>query len=269
MNKEQLMLQVAQTLKQKGFPSARFEAKQIVDCALGECLWNYEVNCEQLETVENMLERRLNNEPLQYILGEWEFFGLPFKVGHGVLIPRQDTETLVETALPLITLDSNKVFDLCAGSGCIGITLSKLGKADVTLFEKSDDACEYLKQNIALNDVTARLLQYDVLGKAFDKKADMIVSNPPYIRTEVVKTLEPEVKCEPVMALDGGEDGLVFYRHIANEWKTALNDGGYLIFEIGFDQGEEVCEILKNAGYKEVKCIKDLGNNDRVVVGRK
>ena len=269
MNKERLTLEIAQSLKQNGFQSARFEAKEIVNCVLGECLWNTEVTPEQLERIEKMLERRLKNEPLQYILGEWEFFGLLFKVGQGVLIPRQDTETLVETALPLITPDRNRVFDLCAGSGCIGITLSKLGKADVTLFEKSEDAFEYLEQNISLNGVNVQALQYDVLGKAFDKTADMIVSNPPYIRTEVVKTLEPEVKCEPMMALDGGEDGLIFYRHIANEWKSCLTEGGYLIFEIGFDQGQEVCEILKNAGYKEVKCIKDLGNNDRVVIGRK
>lgn len=269
MNKERLTLEIAQSLKQNGFQSARFEAKEIVNCVLGECLWDTEITPEQLERIEKMLERRLKNEPLQYILGEWEFFGLPFKVGQGVLIPRQDTETLVETALPLITPDRNRVFDLCAGSGCIGITLSKLGKADVTLFEKSEDALGYLKQNISLNGVNVQALQYDVLGKAFDKMADMIVSNPPYIRTEVVKTLEPEVKCEPMMALDGGEDGLIFYRHIANEWKSCLTEGGYLIFEIGFDQGQEVCEILKNAGYKEVKCIKDLGNNDRVVIGRK
>ncbi len=269
MNKEQLIIHATEVLKTNGFESARFEATEIVNSSLGRCFWDAEVTQQQLETVVGMLNRRLKNEPLQYILGEWEFYGLPFKVGSGVLIPRQDTETLVETALPLIKPDCNKVFDLCAGSGCIGITLAKLGKADVTLFEKSDKALKYLKQNIDLNGVTARVLQYDVLGEPFDGVADMIVSNPPYIKTEVVETLDPEVKCEPMMALDGGEDGLIFYRHIAHEWKSALKDGGYLIFEIGFDQGDEVCDILKNAGYTEVACIKDLGKNDRVVIGRK
>ncbi len=269
MNKEQLILKVAETLRSNGFESARFEANQIAEAAMGQCVWDTMATTQQLEKVDEMLNRRLKNEPLQYILGEWEFYGLPFKVGSGVLIPRQDTETLVEVALPLIKPDRDKVFDLCAGSGCIGITLAKLGKADVTLFEKSDEALKYLKQNIALNGVEVKALQYDVLGRPFEKTADIIVSNPPYIKTKVVKTLDPEVKCEPTMALDGGEDGLIFYRHIAKEWKTSLNDGGYLIFEIGFDQGDEVCEILKTAGYKEVKCIKDLGKNDRVVIGRK
>ena len=268
MNSEQLIAHVIKLLKATGFDSARFEANEIVIACFGECPWNTEVDPLRLEKVDEMLNRRLKREPLQYILGEWEFYGLPFKVGSGVLIPRQDTEVLIETVLPLIK-QGDRVFDLCAGSGCIGITLAKLGKAEVTLFEKSNEALGYLKQNVELNGVKAEVLQYDVLGKPFDGVADMIVSNPPYIKTEVVKALEPEVKCEPEMALDGGEDGLIFYRHIANEWKSCLNDGGYLAFEIGFDQGNEVCDILRQAGYKDVNCIKDLSQNDRVVIGRK
>ncbi len=269
MTKEQLVAHLTELLKSSGFESARFEANEIVRSVCGGCLSTDEIPPEQTQLAESRAELRLKHEPLQYILGEWEFYGLPFKVGPGVLIPRQDTETLVETALPLINKSRNRVFDLCAGSGCIGIALAKLGGARVTFFEKSDEAMPYLEENIRLNNVDATVLHYDVLGAPPELRADMIVSNPPYIRTQVVEDLDAEVKCEPLMALDGGKDGLVFYRHIANVWKSTLELGGYLIFEIGFDQGDAVTEIMKNAGYKDVQCKKDLCGLDRIVLGRK
>ena len=269
MTKEQLVKRVAETLKQNGFESYKFEAKEIVDSACGNVLSFDEVTPEQVKSAEQKLNLRLENEPLQYILGEWEFYGLPFKVGKGVLIPRQDTETLVEIALPLVKGGCKKVLDLCAGSGCIGITLAKLGNAEVTMVEKSDDALHYLKQNVELNKVNVTVKQYDVLTEPFEGTVDMIVSNPPYIRSDVVETLSEDVKKEPKMALDGGLDGLKFYRHIATEWKPVLKSGGYLIFEIGFDQGEQVQKILQNAGFDEVTCIKDLCDNPRVAIGRK
>ena len=268
MTKEQLVVRLADALKQNGFESYKFEAKELVDSVCKGAMSFSEVSPEQVELAEQKLEKRLKNEPLQYILGEWEFYGLPFKVGRGVLIPRQDTEALVETALPLVKAGHKKVLDLCAGSGCIGITLAKLGGADVTLLEKSDDAIKYLKENIVLNNVVAKFMQYDVLTVPSEVSADMIVSNPPYIRSKIVETLSEDVKKEPKMALDGGEDGLIFYRHIANVWKLVLKDGGYLIFEIGYDQETEVTEIMQNAGYNDVKCIKDLGGNPRVIIGR-
>ncbi len=269
MTKEQLINELTVALKSNGFESARFEAKEIVQSVLKDTAWNYEVTPEQVKAVEEMLQRRFNNEPLQYILGEWEFYGLPFKVGSGVLIPRQDTEVLVETVLPLIQNGKSRVFDLCAGSGCIGITLAKLTDANVTLFEKSEQALSYLKENVRLNNVAATVLQYDVLGKPYSGKADIIVSNPPYIKTKEVETLQAEVKHEPRMALDGGEDGLIFYRRIATDWYSSLEDGGYLVFEIGYDQGDAVTQIMQNAGYREVRCKKDLGGNDRVVIGQR
>lgn len=269
MTKEQLVVRLAEALKQNGFEAYKFEAKEIVDSVCKEVLSFSEVSPEQVELAEQKLEQRLKNEPLQYILGEWEFYGLPFKVGRGVLIPRQDTETLVETALPLVKVGYKKVLDLCAGSGCIGITLAKLGGAEVTLVEKSDEALQYLKQNVELNQIGATVMQHDVLTDPFDSKVDMIVSNPPYIRTSVVETLSEDVKKEPKMALDGGRDGLVFYRHIAKHWKSTLKNGGYLIFEIGYDQESEVTEIMQNSGYKDVTCIKDLCQNPRVIMGRK
>lgn len=269
MTKEQLITELTEKLKNSGFESARFEATQIVNAVCGSYLLSDEVAPELIALAESKAELRLKHEPLQYILGEWEFYGLPFRVGPGVLIPRQDTETLVETALPLINKSRNRVFDLCAGSGCIGIALAKCSGARVTFFEKSDDAMAFLEDNIRLNGINASVLYYDVLGAPPNLRADMIVSNPPYIKTEVVQSLDTEVKCEPLMALDGGEDGLKFYRHIATAWKPCLEIGGYLIFEIGFDQGEAVVEIMKNAGYKDVQCKKDLCGEDRVVIGRK
>ncbi len=269
MTKEQLLKNLFERLKEYGFNSARFEANQILNAVCSNAFLDTVLTVEQIHCAEEMLSRRLNNEPLQYILGEWEFYGLPFKVGTGVLIPRQDTEILVETALPIVKSGNKKVIDLCAGSGCIGITLAKLGGADVTLFEKSDEAIGYLKQNIALNNVDATLVQYDVLNAPPKISADVIVSNPPYIRSDVVETLSAEVKKEPRMALDGGEDGLVFYRHIATKWQAVLKTGGYLIFEIGYDQSKDVTEIMKNAGYSNVTCKKDLCGMDRVVLGRR
>ncbi len=269
MTYEQLIESLTLRLKNDGFESARFEATQIAKAVCGECTSDTLIETKTVSDVGYLLSRRIHHEPLQYVLGEWEFYGLPFKVGRGVLIPRQDTETLVETALPLVKMGHKTVLDLCAGSGCIGITLAKLGDAEVTLVEKSREAMKYLKQNVELNRVSATVVEYDVLGTPPKGAVDMIVSNPPYIRSKVVGTLSPEVKCEPRMALDGGEDGLVFYRAIANNWKSVLKDGGYLLFEIGYDQRDEVVEIMKNAGYSDVTCIKDLCQNPRVVMGRK
>ncbi len=268
MTVEELVFDTAYKLNQSGIESAKFEAKQMVAAASRNKMSFEKVTDGECELVKQMILRRQQNEPLQYILGEWEFYGLPFKVGEGVLIPRPDTETLVSAVLKL-GVYGKKVFDLCAGSGCIGITLTKLGKAEVTMFEKSPKALKYLKENIQLNGVTAKEKECDVLREVATEKADFIVSNPPYIATEVIDTLSAEVKKEPRMALDGGEDGLLFYRHITKEWKRVLNDGGYLVFEIGFDQAEAVMKILTDEGFSCVQCIKDLCSNDRVVMGRK
>ena len=266
MRIEELVFDTAFKLRQSGIESAKFEAKQMVAAASRDKMSFEKVTDGEVESVRQMLLRRQQNEPLQYILGEWEFYGLPFKVGEGVLIPRSDTETLVSAVLKLRP-EGKKVFDLCAGSGCIGITLAKLGNAEVTMFEKSPKALKYLKENIELNGVTAAVKECDVLCEVAAEKVDFIVSNPPYIATEVIDTLSAEVKKEPKMALDGGEDGLLFYRHIAKEWKSALNDGGHLVFEIGFDQAEAVMNILTDEGFSDIQCIKDLCLNDRVVLG--
>ena len=265
MTKQELIVKFTKTLSEAGFESARFEATQIVEFLVGDG----GVTAEIEQKASELVNRRLNREPLQYILGEWEFYGLPFCVGKGVLIPRPDTETVVETAINLLKGKQNPtVFDLCAGSGCIGITLAHYTDANVKLFEKSVDALQYIFKNIKLNGVEPQVYECDVLGEPpLKDTADLIISNPPYIKADVLETLEPEVKCEPRMALDGGEDGLIFYRHIAKCWKKSLNKGGWLLFEIGFDQAEDVTKIMQDEGFSDVQVIKDLGKNNRVVLG--
>lgn len=262
MTRDELFKEVFGSLTQAGFESAAFEARQMC--------FDIGVNAteDEIKTVRERLERRLKHEPLQYILGEWEFCGLPFKVGPGVLIPRQDTETLVERVLPLIKGGRRRVLDLCAGSGCIGIALERLGGAEVTAIEKSREALNYLKENIKLNGSRLKLSEGDVFAEPLKEEFDIIVSNPPYIKQEVLKELSPEVLNEPMAALDGGEDGLIFYRRIAERWKSALKDGGYLAFEIGYDQQASVTDIMKSNGFKNVKAYKDLAGQPRVVIGQ-
>ena len=250
-------ISIARTLCENGFESAEFEARQIALAA------------ENGEHANRMLEQRLQRRPLQYILGKWEFYGLPFKVGEGVLIPRADTEIVVETAIKLLNgRRGAAVLDVCAGSGCIGISLALKCSAKVTLLEKSAEALGYLKDNLVLNRVNADVLEQDLFKDGLGATGcDMIISNPPYIKTAVLPTLSVEVKKEPVMALDGGSDGLIFYKEITKRAKSALVSGGYLVFEIGFDQRYEVSSILMKNGFKNINYVKDYGGNDRVVYG--
>ena len=222
-----------------------------------------------LKAIKKIINRRRKGEPLQYILGKWWFFDSEFYVGRGVLIPRQDTETLVDTALELISSKENlAVADLCAGSGAIGISLAaKRPNITVTAVEKYPKAFKYLKQNIELNKTTnVKPVKTDVLKKPFGLY-DMIVSNPPYITKTDMNDLSREVKKEPRTALLGGEEGLDFYKAISANWKSALKKGGKLIFEIGIGQAEAVGEILKNEGFSEITVIKDLGGVQRVIFG--
>lgn len=215
------------------------------------------------------VSRRISGEPLQYILGEWEFYGLPFYVGSGVLIPRQDTETLVEVALEfLANASSKKTLDLCAGSGCIGIALAKLANADVTSVEKSPEAFAYLTKNAALNDASITA----VLGDVFDEsnafgEFDLIVCNPPYLTAEDMRSLQREVRFEPEAALFGGEDGLNFYRRLIPLYSTKLNSGGLLAVEIGMGQENAVCELFRSSG-SSPQMKKDANGIIRVVYGK-
>ena len=227
-----------------------------------------EMSSELLAEYEAILNKRAEHVPLQYITGEQEFMGIPFHVNEAVLIPRQDTETLVEEALKLIR-PGMKVLDMCTGSGCILISILK-NVVDVQGFgyDISKQAINVAKENAKLNDVSALFERSDLFEDVMESDMDVIVSNPPYIPSEVVTTLMPEVvDFEPHEALDGKEDGLYFYRKIIDRCKEFLKPQGYLLFEIGYDQGEAVSSMLRCAGFEEVRVIKDLARNDRVVMG--
>lgn len=226
-----------------------------------------EISAEMQEEYKNVLNKRAEHVPLQYITGEQEFMGIKFRVNESVLIPRQDTETLVGEALKIIR-PGMKVMDMCTGSGCILISILK-NVVDVEGFgyDISKQALNVAKDNAKQNGVTATFEKSD-LFEAVTETFDVIVSNPPYIPTEVIGSLMPEVAVyEPMQALDGKDDGLHFYRRIVKDCKQYLNENGTILFEIGHDQGDAVSEILRYAGFKDVKVVKDLAGNDRVVIG--
>ena len=247
-------------------------------------------NTEKCEEYIEKINLRGKHIPLQHITHEQEFMGIKFYVDENVLIPRQDTEILVETAIKMIEkLDGKsensreasealkksgrrlKILDMCTGSGCIAASIAKLCEnTAVTAVDLSKKALDIADKNAKANDVSINFLKSDLFTSINDEKFDIIVSNPPYIKTKVIDELEEEVKFhEPLMALDGSEDGLSFYRGITREAPKYLNDGGYLIYEIGFDQGLEVKALMENAGFDEIEIIKDLAGLDRVVKGRK
>ena len=227
-----------------------------------------ELMSEQQDEYRVVIRKRAEHVPLQYITGEQEFMGLPFKVNSNVLIPRQDTETLVEEALKVIR-PGMKVLDMCTGSGCILISILKnVLNVEGVGCDISKQALIVAKENAKLNNVVATFERSDLFDYVTET-FDVIVSNPPYIRTEEIASLMPEVcQFEPVGALDGKEDGLFFYRKMIAESSKYLNPNGVILFEIGYDQGQDVSLMLKEAGYKDVQIVKDLAQNDRVVIGR-
>ena len=226
-----------------------------------------DMSAEQVAEYESVLNKRAEHVPLQYITGEQEFMGIPFHVNDSVLIPRQDTETLVEEALKVIR-PGMKVLDMCTGSGCILISILK-NIVDVEGYgsDISKQAINVAKENAKRNNVNATFERSD-LFEDISETFDVIVSNPPYIPTDVIGGLMPEVAVyEPLQALDGKEDGLYFYRKIVAKAMEYLNPGGKLLFEIGHDQGESVSALMRAAGFQGVRVIKDLAGNDRVVIG--
>lgn len=223
---------------------------------------------EQVSEYEIALKKRTEHVPLQYIVGETEFMGLKFKVNSSVLIPRQDTETLVEEALKVMK-PGMRLLDLCTGSGCIIISiLHNVPGVEGHAIDISKQALLVAKENARLNGVSVDFEQSDLFHNVTGM-FDVIVSNPPYIPSAQVVKLMPEVgNFEPLEALDGKEDGLCFYREIIGSCKDYLKPEGRIFFEIGFDQGEAVSSMLREAGFQEVRVIKDLAHNDRVVTGK-
>lgn len=236
---------------------------------------DYELNHKEIEEFYRLLKLRKNKMPIKYMLGECEFMGLPFYIREGVLIPRPDTEILVECAMEEIKKNKFKnICDVCCGSGIIGITIAKLLKdVNVKCSDISHTAYEVTSENIKRLGVGERVqvIESDLLGKFIENKErfDVVVSNPPYIRKNVIGTLMEDVKnFEPYEALCGGEDGLNFYREITSESLKLLNNGGMLLFEIGYDQKDSVSNLLKENGFVEVECLKDLSGKDRVIKGK-
>ncbi len=223
----------------------------------------------ETKAIDAVIEKRRKGTPLQYIIGRWWFFGLEFLVGEGVLIPRQDTEILVETALSFAEgLSSPKIADLCSGSGCIAVSVAKnLPDATVTALEKYEDAYSFLEKNIKLNKTeNVTPVKADVCDEPFGEY-DIILSNPPYIPLPDREILSREVLNEPNVALFGGEDGLYFYRSITKNWKKALKSGGKLAFEVGIKEAPLVADILKQEGFTEIGFAYDLLGIERVVFG--
>ena len=224
---------------------------------------------EQIKIVEDAVIHRKNGEPLQYILGKWDFYDLTYNVGKGVLIPRPETETLVDFALEKIKdVKSPVIYDLCAGSGCIGLTIAHHRKdAKVYLLEKEDGALKYLKINKEKYNLgNAQIIQGDLFNIDFSQipQADVILSNPPYIPASEIDGLQKEVHFEPVTALDGGIDGLDFYRCIAQKWISQVKKGGYVALECGEEQSVDIISLFSGK-YSEKQVIYDFNNIDRIV----
>ena len=230
------------------------------------------VSKERADKYMELVGIRASKIPLQHITGSQEFMGLDFKVNEDVLIPRQDTELLVENAITYIkSVKGNvDVLDMCTGSGCIAISIDRLCEnAKVTAVDFSEKALVVAKENNALNKADVTFFQSDLFENV-EKQYDVIVSNPPYIKTEEIESLMDEVRIhEPMMALDGDCDGLKFYKKIAKEGRQHLRSNGIIFFEIGYDQGQTVPAILEENGYKDIKVYKDLSGNDRVVTAGK
>ena len=276
-----LFLDTRARLKKAGVEAAQLEARELVCYAADksrEQLYRdmpLYVSAELEKRVDDLVRRRLAGEPVAYIIGEWEFYGLPLNISQDVLIPRADTELLAERGIAKAKEagEGARVLDLCAGSGCVGLAVAAhVPACRVVLGELSEGALRICKQNVRRNGLNARVtcLSVDVLEHPSPSlwDFDVIVSNPPYIPTGDIPGLEVSVRdYEPHMALDGGEDGLKFYRAIAAGWKSALRLGGTLIFEVGIGQAPAVEDILAQNGYEEIKTAMDTQRIWRVVEG--
>lgn len=276
----QLYKQAASFLEEKEIENFEAEARFLTEKACGIAHETYllERNRTVLEREKkaalSLCEKRASGIPLQYLLEKWEFMSLDFYVGQGVLIPRPETEQLCEYVIEKAKNMKNPViFDLCSGSGCIGLSLKHtIADAEVYLIEKSDQALRYLEKNrIALGfGSNTVLIKGDILkgfdGFSFLPKPDIIVSNPPYIKTCEIPLLQKEVLFEPSLALDGGEDGLLFYRALADLWLPHIKDGGFIAVECGEEQASDISALfLENCPQTEI--VKDFNNINRIVAG--
>ena len=256
-----------------GVPDARFDAAELYRLATGrDPRLDDGPSAAEAARLSALAERRAAREPLQYILGEWDFMDFTLKVGPGVLCPRADSEIVCESALALLQgRERPVVYDLCAGTGCLGLGIARHSPgALVTCVEKSPEAWHYLTANTAQTGV--RTVQADVFTyyKTLPAEgADLIISNPPYLTGAEMRALMPETAQEPAMALDGGADGLDFYRLLTEKYRDAMRPGGWLVLEIGYAQGPAVLALGAACGWVNTSCRKDYGGNDRAVLLQK
>ena len=264
------------TLEAAGIADSQVDSWLLAEFVFGITRAKYYANMQMTvdgksaEKYNELVNQRAGHIPLQYLVGAQEFMGLTFKVNENVLIPRQDTELLVENVADCLGNGERTVLDMCTGSGCIAVSIDRLSKnSKVTAVDISEKALEVAQENNRFNNANVTFIQSDLFTNVTGRY-DIIVSNPPYIRTDEIPKLMEEVKShEPVMALDGMEDGLYFYKKICNEASDYLNDNGKIFFEIGYDQGDDVSEILRQNRFCNIEVLKDLSGNDRVVIARK
>ena len=296
--------EVEARLTAAGCPDADFDARELFRLATGRDvrLSDRPLDAAEAEKLEELTVRRAAREPLQYLCGSWPFLDFELAVGPGVLCPRADTEVVAETAAEMLAgVEAPRVLDLCAGTGCLGLGVKRLcPAAQVVCVEKSPEAYVYLEKNTRLalkgrGGSTENVLDASPFEEpAFDwgmkptraaepvegdlftywetlpeGQLDLIVSNPPYLTAQEMSELQPEVAKEPAMALEAGEDGLVFYRAIAEHYQKALRPGGALALEIGWQQREAVTALLEANGWADIACRKDFGGNDRCVTARR
>ena len=275
-----LYMDLRQELRNAGIEAATLEARELVCYAAGKT-WQELMRDARLyvpqeveRQVRSLVERHLAGEPVAYLIGEWEFYGLPLDISEHVLIPRPDTEVLAEKAIDFLRpMGECRVLDLCAGSGCVGLAVaSQVNEARVVLGELSEGALRICRQNIRRNGLSGRVvpLPMDVMAgpPAHLGEFDCIVSNPPYIPRADIEGLDVSVKdYEPHMALDGGEDGLDFYRTICEKWRDVMHPGTGLFFEVGIGQADDVLRIMRANGFGDIQVAEDGGGIPRVVYG--
>lgn len=281
MRPREAVREVEAALTAAGCPDADFDAAELFRLATGQDvrLADKPLTEEQAEKLNGLTARRAGREPLQYLCGSWPFLDFELAVGPGVLCPRADTEVVAEAAAQTLAgVKAPRVLDLCAGTGCLGLGVKRFcPDAQITCVEKSPEAFRYLEQNVRSALPGAAPAVQAVQGDLFtywktlpEGQLDLIVSNPPYLTAEEMQHLQPEVAQEPSMALEAGDDGLVFYRGLAAmHYRQALRPGGALALEIGWQQRQAVMELLAGNGWADIECRKDYGGNDRCILARR
>lgn len=278
-----LNIDIRKTLEEAGIQSAQFDARQIISAAAGKSQaevlrdQNLYAGNDTEKAAEAMAQRRIAGEPLAYVIGQWSFHKLDFFVSKDALIPRVDTEMLANLAISRLReyRGNTRVLDLCTGTGCLGIAVAaEVKTARGVLVDLSDGALDLCRRNIRRHKLTGRVVH--LKGDAMQPPSpalgqfDLLVCNPPYIPTGDLPALDPSVKdFEPLLALDGGPDGLDFYRAVTTLWKPALKPGGHLIYEVGINQAELVATLMVKAGYEKIRITRDTGGIDRVVEGQR